>query len=207
MYDAACLAARQGSLIGIETDAVFSTAPLPDLEVGDGLGQWGLEIYDDCLYLQTGVYWLKSGDEWKPKFRGMDKDTLTLDMALRYLSETSLNVAYADDYEKQAMSGMTRTRFVGSKAALHTNRLEDWRVWRTDAVQLTIGKSFKRMHVPELCSTCVSGQNYAADAMHPMVVTLAGMGVSHASKLPWRTVNGEAVLWGENADIDPSFLP
>lgn len=207
MYRAACLAAERNALIGIETDAVFTTVELPELTVGEGLGEWGLETFDDCVYLQTGVYWLNDGGKWKAKFRGMDKDTLTLDMALRYLDDNSLNVGHADDYARQAMQGMTRTRFVGSKAALHNNRLEDWRVWKTDNVQLTVGSSYKRIHVPDLCSQCRHGQYYASGVMHDMVVTLSGMGASHASKLPWRTVSGEAVLWDNSTEteIDPSF--
>ena len=210
MFEAASLAAARGSLIGIETDAVFTTEELPELVVGDGLGEWGYETFQDCVYLQTGVYWLLTDEgQWKPKFRGMDKDTLTLDMALTYLDTVSLNVRHSDDYENQAMTGMTRTRFVGSKAALHVGKLENWRVWKTDSVQLTIGKSFKRMHVPELCSTCNSGEYYGSNTMHDMAVTLSGMGGSHASKLPWREVNGEAALWDQvdHAEADPSFLP
>ncbi|MGE3429268.1 MAG: DNA polymerase [Hyphomicrobiaceae bacterium] len=209
MFEAACLAAERGALIGIETDAVFSTVPLPELKVGENLGEWGFEVFDDCVYLQTGVYWLLEDGKWKPKFRGMDKDTLTLDMALEYLDSTSMNVRHIDDYEKQAMTGMTRTRFVGSKAALHVNKLENWRVWKTDPVQLSIGKSFKRIHVPALCHTCNAGEFFASETMHDMAVTLSGMGGSHASKLPWREVDGEASLWDhpEETEADPSFIP
>lgn len=217
MHKAASLAAARDSLIGIETDAVFTTEPLPELTVGDGLGQWGLEVFDDCVYLQTGVYWLlhtvdcdckpcRSGQsKWHPKFRGMDADTLTLDMALRYLECTSLNVKNITDYADQPMTGMSRTRFVGSKAALHVNRLEDWRVWKTDPVQLSVGASFKRVHIPMLCSQCKNGNNYAHDVMHDMATTICGMGASHATKLPWRTVTGEAVLWDHEKEDDPAF--
>jgi hypothetical protein len=205
LYEAALLAAEHNALIGIETDAVFSTIPLP-LPTSKNLGDWDLETFDDCLYLQTGVYWLLEGDTWKAKFRGMDKDTLTLDMALAYLESTSLNVEHIHDYAKQSMTGMTRTRFVGSKAAMHVNRLEDWRVWKTDPVQLTVGLSYKRVHVPELCHMCEIGEYFAHDKMHDMVSGVNGMGASHASKLPWRNVTHEATLWEEEAQIDPSFV-
>jgi len=206
LYEAALLAASQDALIGIETDAVFSTIPLP-LTTSKNLGEWDLETFDDCIYLQTGVYWLLADGDWKAKFRGMDKDTLTLDMALEYLKTTSLNVAHEDDYHNNAMKGMTRTRFVGSKAAMHVNRLEDWRVWKTDNVELKVGLSFKRLHVPELCYTCNDGKYYGHDRMHDMVTGVNGMGPSHASKIPWRNVTGEATLWDEEAKIDPSFTP
>jgi hypothetical protein len=205
LYEAALLAAEHNALIGIETDAVFSTVPLP-LPTSKHLGEWDLETFTDCIYLQTGVYWLLDSGEWKAKFRGMDKDTLTLDMALDYLKTTSLNVEHADDYHRNAMKGMVRTRFVGSKAALHVNRLEDWRVWKTDPVELKVGLSFKRIHNPEVCDTCSNGHYYAHDRMHEMMTSINGMGPSHASKIPWRNVTGEATLWTEEAQIDPSFV-
>jgi hypothetical protein len=205
LYKAALLAAEHGALIGIETDAVFSTIPLP-LSTSTNLGDWGLETFDDCVYLQTGVYWLLENGDWKAKFRGMDKDTLTLDMALKYLQTTSLNVEEIHDYQRNAMQGMTRTRFVGSKAAMHVNRLEDWRVWKTDPVKLMVGLSYKRVHVPEMCTVCSRGDYFAHDRMHGMITGVNGMGASHATKIPWRNVAGEATLWEEEAQIDPSFV-
>lgn len=135
----------------------------------------------------------------------MDKDTLNLDMALSYLERTSLNVRNSDEYETQAMTGMSRTRFVGSRAALHSGHLEDWRKWKTDPVRLIVGKSYKRIHMPELCGECRGGNYFAHDRMHEMVTSLSGIGPSFATKLPWRPVEGEAAPWTEFPD-DPSFV-
>lgn len=233
MHSAAMLAARRGSLIGIETDAVFSSEPLPELETGKQLGQWGLETYPDIIYLQSGVYWLKTDKEWSDelawqgyqrdetgavwaaKFRGMDADTLTVDGAMTYLDGMSMNVASPKDYQTQAMKGMTRTRFVGFKAANHRNRLDTWRSWVTDDVTLSIGGSFKRVHIPNECSSCQNGVHYASNTMHDLAVMDTGIvdgAMSHASKLPWREVPGyQSPIWEDiNPDeildnLDPSF--
>lgn len=205
MYRAAILAGD--SIFGMETDAIFTTLPVDGLDIGESLGQWDYETYQNALYLQTGVYWTQGHDgEWKSKFRGMDKETLDLPKALDYLSTTSLNVANSDQYELQKMEGMTRTRFVGSRAAIHVGRMEDWRKWKTDPVKLTVGKSYKRIHVPQLCTECQSGHYYAHDRMHDMVTSLSGIGPSYATKLPWREIDGEAQPWVEFTD-DPSFIP
>lgn len=205
MYRAALLAGD--SIFGMETDAIFTTAPVDGLDIGESLGQWDYETYMNALYLQTGVYWMQDNDgEWHSKFRGMDKETLNLDMALSYLENTSLNVANSDQYMEQPMTGMTRTRFVGSRAAMHVGRMEDWRKWKTEPVKLVVGKSFKRIHVPLLCTECKAGNYYAHDRMHDMVTSLSGIGPSFATKLPWRQIDGEAAPWTEFTD-DPSFIP
>ena len=203
LYDAAVMAGD--SVFGMETDAIFTTAPVDGLKLGGELGDWDLETFDDAVYLQTGVYWLNVGGKWKSKFRGMDKDTLNIDMALEYLKTTSLNVNSAEEYENQAMTGMSRTRFVGSRAALHSGHIEDWRRWKTDPVRLIVGKSYKRIHMPALCSECKQGNYYGHDRLHDMVTSLSGMGPSYATKLPWRQVEGEAAPWSEIPD-DPSYM-
>lgn len=234
MHEAAMLAAHQGSLIGMETDAIFTSEKVDKLKVDPGLGHWDYEEYDDIVYLQTGVYWLKlkewkegcqtdrKGGHWAAKARGMDADTLHIDMALDYLEDFNLNVSHPNEYQLNAMTGMTRTRFVGSKQSLHRNKfrppkdkLKGWRVWSTDDVDLNIGTSFKRAHNPAFCGSCKNGIYYASGTMHDLAVSNIGIDKDvkcYASKLPWRTVFGpEAKSWDVDPDEDvapdPSFIP
>jgi hypothetical protein len=146
----------------------------------------------------------------------MDKDTLTLDMAMDYLGSFNMNVSDPKEYQTGAMKGMSRTRFVGSKAAMHRNRMDSWRAWVTDDVTLSIGGSFKRVHIPRLCGACRNGYHYASDFMHDLTVMPTGIKNGpncYASKLPWRTVEGfESTAWEDvNPDeiidnTDPSFI-
>lgn len=63
-------------LVSIDTDGIYSLAPLDTLDVGPNLGQWELTEYDDGVFWQSGIYCLKLGDEWKKaRTRGIPKGT------------------------------------------------------------------------------------------------------------------------------------
>jgi hypothetical protein len=196
LFQAAIQASEQNALIALETDAVFSMVEL-DLPVSDKLGEWGFDTFDDCIYLQSGVYWLKQdGGEWHSKFRGMDPDTLTIDKTMRYLAETRLDVDNVKDYSNQSMTGLMRHRFVGSKACLHTGKFDEWRNWKDESVQLMVGNTFKRSHVPATCETC-NVTPYANEVAHNLASVPPPSALSYASALPWRTVDRESELWDE----------
>jgi len=71
-----------GQLIAIETDGIYTTCPperltFPD-GIGDELGQWDIEQYDEMMMIQNGLYLLRRGDEWpKVKTRGINRDQVT----------------------------------------------------------------------------------------------------------------------------------
>jgi hypothetical protein len=81
-------------LISIDTDGIYSLAPIEDLDLGDGLGQWELSEYDDGIFWQSGVYCLKTGDNWiKAKARGIPKGTYTAeDLLVRVKTREPLRV-------------------------------------------------------------------------------------------------------------------
>ncbi len=65
-------------LVSIDTDGIYSLAPIDNLDIGDNLGEWELQEYDDGIFWQSGVYCLKTGDKWiKAKTRGIPKGTYT----------------------------------------------------------------------------------------------------------------------------------
>jgi DNA polymerase type B, organellar and viral len=65
-------------LISIDTDGLYSLAPIESLDIGDNLGQWELAEYDDGVFWQSGVYCLRRGEDWiKAKARGIPKGTYT----------------------------------------------------------------------------------------------------------------------------------
>jgi hypothetical protein len=208
MFSVAMEAQKTGTLIGIETDAIFTTAPVPGLTVGTRLGEWDLEVYDDILYLQTGMYFLLKNGEWKAKYRGIDRETLSVDRALEWSESTNLNVVAVGILE-----GLHCTRFVGSKGAMHQGVLDEWRTWRTDPKILHVGASYKRIHLPPLCPTCKSGKHLMSDGLHRMVIGPPPDGKDYASYpqiLPWRKISGEVEEWddsnGGKAE-ESSFIP
>jgi hypothetical protein len=67
VLDAMLDAQKQGGLIAVETDAVFSTVPL-DLPIGEGLGEWECTTFDEMIYLQSGMYFGRQGTDWTEKY-------------------------------------------------------------------------------------------------------------------------------------------
>lgn len=104
------------AIIGFETDGILSTCPLR-VDLGDGLGEWGVERYDGVTYCQPGVYWLLRDGEWTPKHRGFDPGTLTRSAVLE---------AWQGDERSDPYVCAKSTRFVGMGLALQ----EDFRLWR-----------------------------------------------------------------------------
>ena len=53
-------------IIAVETDSLITTEPLPNVEIGDELGQWSYRRYENLTYLGSGLSWAddSSGVEW-----------------------------------------------------------------------------------------------------------------------------------------------
>lgn len=220
MYHAARLCGDE--LIGIETDAIITTRDLRrDLAVGNQLGEWSVSEYRDIVYLQTGQYFLltgitewsealerkgyqrdKDGGIWKNKFRGFDKKSLTIDAALEFLAETRFDVSSHPGRGVSVLDvcikGLTCTRFMTSRGAIHANQFDDWRKWLTKPKQLNVLIDSKRIHEPMLCKLCKSGKVMGIDGLHTMVQSdhfhdrTTDRYESYAAQLPWRSVEGEA---------------
>jgi hypothetical protein len=85
VYKAACEAGDK--LVSIDTDGIYSLAPIETLSIGSNLGQWECNEYVDGIFWQSGVYCLKEDlrydpelgyDDWrKAKTRGIPKGTYT----------------------------------------------------------------------------------------------------------------------------------
>lgn len=72
IYDA--IAPRMNSVVAICTDGIISTEPLdirPSLD--KGFGEWSLDMSDEIVQLQSGVYWLAKKGIWKEKARGLGR--------------------------------------------------------------------------------------------------------------------------------------
>lgn len=61
-------------VISINTDGIISKALLPISHSSEKkLGGWSLEHHDELIQLQSGVYWLKKGNHWKERARGLGR--------------------------------------------------------------------------------------------------------------------------------------
>lgn len=132
------------TVIAWETDAVFTTTPLP-LDTTTGLGKWEESIFTEGLtYLQSGTYF--SGNS-TAKSRGVDRGTLT----------------HGDVMEALIMGERfvpaTLTRFITLGAALQGREtFRKWCRWITGDKEVSITPPGKRVHFPELCPECKAGK-------------------------------------------------
>jgi hypothetical protein len=108
------------AVISFETDGVYATEPLTTN--GDGsLGSWEVTTYDEIVYVTSGLYWLRKGDDWVTKFRGLDRGSLSLHDVL-------LAWQFGEEYV-----AATRTRFRGMFTSVQTpERWVRWCQWVTE---------------------------------------------------------------------------
>ena len=161
------------SIIGIETDGIFSTEPL-DVELGEGLGQWELETYDEIVYIQSGVYWLRKGDNWYTKNRGLDTGALILDDVLE--AYKNINITGKFYVEGKATSFIT----YGSAMSSHT--WLQWGQWVETTKQISlIPEGKRRLHD----DVELSDYDKAYDKLIPSLPKIIDSLESEPYKLDW----------------------
>ena len=133
------------SVIAFETDAVFTSEPLPNLTIGRGLGEWEKTEFESLIYCQSGLYVGSRDAKDIVKSRGIDRGSVT-----RVEIESAMEKKRSERYVTASL-----TRFVGAGLALHTDYSE-WRHWTTRPKLLTVEPaSGKRMHID--CPQCKNG--------------------------------------------------
>jgi hypothetical protein len=154
------------AIIATETDGLFSTAPL-DLPLGTGLGEWEEEVYEGVIYVQSGLYWLKRGNEWiKARIRGFGPGQVSVEDALNSVGTLSPLVGHTH-------------RFAGFNGYLMNPK---WLTWMDALHVAKWGDGGKRAHGKELCPKCCG----ADEQMHRLTIQFRYGGVSHKHFLPWR---------------------
>jgi hypothetical protein len=176
VYRAAFYAGVRGGLVSVDTDGIISTIPIPDKYLvngrGNQLGRWKAEEYDGLIYLQNGVYWLRKDKKWEdPKLRGIPRSKMDPELALEALR--SGGILHLD-----------RHIFVGYGAALQRDRSE-WRQWVDRPVKINAQQAGSRIHVPQICRTCQSGNMLLDMGLHDLSVLPERGGVSKPHRLPW----------------------
>lgn len=178
-------------LIAVETDGFYTTATPEELGItaSKELGGWEVEVYDEIIYLQSGLAWLRKGRVWIPKRRGLDPDTFQLQDAIDYVESlgpvTSRETAWKPYVGKQ-------TRFIGLGAALMSARplKEVHRTWQTTTKEIRPGESGKRVHIPPRCRACRMGKS-AGDMPHDLVISTDVSEILHSAPhfIPWRAAD------------------
>jgi hypothetical protein len=171
------------AIIATETDALFSTEPLP-LDLGEGLGQWEETVFDSITYLQSGFYYATQGEKVICKYRGMDRDRETMQpvgLPYREVLDHLRQRNRSDNWRTKALNSST-TRFVNIGLALNTSAT--FRSWETRPKRIFLDQRperSKRYHIE--CSQCRAGLTLG-DCLHPLLIG-GEEGWSHPHPLPW----------------------
>jgi len=181
------------SLVAIETDGIYTTANPAHLElstgIGEWLGQWELETFDEIYYVQNGVYFARKGSEWvKAKSRGFPITLVSPEYIAEYLQSLKPMTRF------QAMEVNAETsNFIGIGSALARARNGKGHIvpskaqilhcqWEKSSRTLIPGGKGKRIHVPAYCPACACGNN-PFERPHLLVSNHGAIGASVAHVL------------------------
>jgi len=195
-----------GQLIAVETDGIFTTAKPEDVGVtpSESLGGWEVKEYEEILYVQSGLAWMRNSDGWHSKRRGLDPcrmghapddcdcpGTFSLNACRDYLR--SLHPKPNGERPWNPYRGQT-TRFVGMGQALagKTSMSDRHCVWETVPREISAGVG-KRAHMWGHCAACQAGAD-AYDMAHDLVIrsTSHKQPLSTPHSIPWAT-SGEGM--------------
>jgi hypothetical protein len=183
------------AIIAVETDSIITTAHPNSLGIslGEGLGEWEVDQYDEIVYLQSGMYHLRRGDEWvKARSRGLHAGEYTIEMAEAYLRSALPD----DDGNYPSLHLTTKPRFIGAGAAnAGAAPFKDAHcVWQRQTREIGVGNAGKRRHIPAMCPACVKGQS-PWDAPHQLVVMSHSEGITLSAprSLPWEKQHTQEV--------------
>jgi len=171
------------SIIAVETDGMYMTTDPRTLGIEDSkeLGRWEVKEYDEILYVQSGMAWLRKGSEWTCKRRGLDAKTFSLGDCESYLN------TLAPREQWPAFKGTTR-RFIGVGTALLSAAPFKLRhcVWVDTIRDIRPGHGGKRIHVWRQCRACAEGLTAYQGAHDMSIKSLAYQDpMSHPHDLPW----------------------
>lgn len=210
-----------GSLVAIETDAVYTSMSPDSLTlptgIGKELGQWGLEgPYDELMYVQSGVYAAMSDGKWgKLKTRGFSAALVNPGALISYLqsltSDRKWPLLQIEEHSSEFIGlglAIQRSRNKagsineGKLAALHCQWYETTR--EIDPA----GSHGKRAHVQAMCPACREGFS-GYDAPHLLVsnhgiVEAVLSAVTGNGKLPeWNKYSAPHLLPWETKEREP----
>lgn len=187
-------------LIAVETDGIYTTAAPYEvnIKIGDNLGEWEMTYYDEMIYLQSGLYAKRQEKEWSLKYRGLDKDSVSVEI---FRGQPSKLKAFK---EWPKLVGTT-TRFVGYRNALFRGPFETRHcAWETEPKEIDCGYVGKRIHSAPLCKACELGKSAYAmphDTIIHSKTTLMRddelMSTMH--DIPWldKEISDELFAWRE----------
>lgn len=187
-------------VVAIETDGLYVTRDPGEVGITSSkvLGELSVDEYEDCIYVQSGLAWLKEpgSHTWIQKYRGLDPESLPVGKMIEHLSHI--------DWDNKVEA--TTTRFIGIGAALASrDYLTRWRRWEQVPRLIAVGGDGKRVHIRKLCKTCAQGLT-PMEQLHGLQINLRRPGMSAPHFLPWVPDVGKDPPWREQATILKDML-
>lgn len=143
LYQAAQAAPR--SVIMLATDGIYASQELPVLKSkSKELGLWEVDVVDELIAVQSGVYWYKQGGEWVGHTRGFSADFASGDHALTHerVLDAWSSSAYTEHLELPCVS---RRQFVSFGAvAAGIRAYEELGQWVSQPKSLKLYPTGKR---------------------------------------------------------------
>jgi len=179
-------------LISVDTDSVTVKRLPENVNYGDGLGEWGHEIYESFVLIQSGLYMAKRNGEWRIKSRGLDRDDINAESIFGWLRSLKPNTQW------RPLKLKSKSRFITLGAALRRG-LDKWRVWEVRDVEISpSGKGGKRVHYPDMCPQCWDKKS-PADEAHWLAISEGALALSLMMEsqpriLPWEQKRPDSVL-------------
>jgi len=181
-------------LIGVETDGVYTTAEPGSIGVqhGTGLGEWDVTRWDEVMYVQSGLAWLRKGDKWTSKRRGLDKNSFQRDECEQYLRSLD-----GSGHWKPFVGHTTRFITLGTALASSAPLKVRHCQWETRSRDIWPGEHGKRIHVGgDYCAACRAGAT-AYEIPHQLAIRSRSRAgdMSTAHVIPWEGRDTGAVEW------------
>lgn len=164
------------SIVGFETDAIFSINPLR-LPESDNMGEFKSDLHRDLLYIQPGFYY--SGDKQRTRgFRPKEISRSECERAIRKQTYPRVEI--------------TRTQFITGRMAFI--RRVEWCTWIQDINKsLTLipditdprCEDIKRQHVRLTCPTCIKHPTVYAKDSHLLQVVPSSPDMSDPYRIDW----------------------
>ena len=168
------------NVIAFETDALFVKKEIPQLSVGEGLGEWELTEFRNLTYLQSGIYFGDSDTSKKDarKTRGVDRGKLTREECLKVMAQP--------DAEKRRVE-VKLNRFTTLGISLIQGK-EKWCSWVELPKKITLEPTGKRIHDPA-CPCLADGLE--AYVWHLTICPHLGDEHSKAFPIEWSNPDSE----------------
>lgn len=153
----AAVADNPSAVVAFETDAVFTTEPLP-VKVGTELGEWELTEFSDITYIKSGFWYGTCDGKQVTRTRGIDPDSVTRQNFIDLWASGMAGTVPATD-----------SRFVGMNVAL-IQGMHKWLTWRTESRQIVPCPTGKRVPWNPMSTGMLPGKLYETEcprSYHP----------------------------------------